>query len=73
MDQTELFRATVKTLKLRIKKQGAAVSPSDSFPLSNAPHKSTQFGTLAKDVVSTSANTVMNTDTTCQVYAPTCC
>lgn len=60
MDRTELFRATVKTLKLRIKKQGVAVSPSDSSPLSNAPQKATRFGTLAKDVVSILVKTVMS-------------
>ena len=52
MDQTELFKATVRTLKLRRKKQGAAaLSPG---PSSSPSHQRTpsEFATLARDVVS---------------------
>ncbi|CAI8058097.1 Syntaxin-18 [Geodia barretti] len=50
MDQTELFKATVRTLKLRRKKQGAAaLSPG---PSSSPSHQRTpsEFATLARDV-----------------------
>ena len=51
MDQTELFRATVRTLKLRRKKQGAASPPPSSLS-SDSRRSSSLFESSARDVVS---------------------
>jgi syntaxin 18 len=50
MDQTELFRATVRTLKLRRKKQGAASPPPSSLS-SDSRRSSSLFESSARDVV----------------------
>lgn len=54
MDQTELFRATVKAIRLRIKAQqreSGSLTDSSSF-LFKSSRKSTPFATNAKEVVS---------------------
>lgn len=60
MDQTELFRATVKALRLRIKKENSsATNPSSSStvspssPLSRPTRRPTRFASEAKEVVYT--------------------
>ena len=54
MDQTELFRATVKAIRLRIKAQqreSGSLTDSSSF-LFKSSRKSTPFAVNAKEVVS---------------------
>jgi len=63
MDQTELFRATVKAIRLRIKAQrreSGSLTDSSSF-LSKSTRKPSPFAVDAKDVVSVSI-LVLNTD-----------
>ena len=53
MDQTELFRAMVKAVRLRMKAQRReSGSLSDSFLLTKSTRKTTLFATQARDVVS---------------------
>lgn len=50
MDLTQLFLATVKTIRLRLKAQRRSVN--DSNILSKSSHKPTQFSQESKDLVS---------------------
>ena len=52
MDQTELFKATVRTIRLRMRKEGVSSSSLSSSILPKSSRKDTAFTKQAKEVVS---------------------